>query len=234
MPPMQWGLALALVTALAVQDPMAAPAKQLTLELRMFSGAEEVTAQTRATVHRAGDRGEPLLQAAPSDGRIELRVPAGIYDVQAIHERDGRVLNIRWANRLVVMPYPDERGHHLEVINFKNGFGALQIREPGGGQPDVALYEQGKRDKPATASVLRVGLSPLRRTGGSLRSAGAGDGKVHMARRGGRAARSDAPLDHALIASTDAAPCAERAGRRAEAPAVPPVPTRQRSLRPRP
>jgi hypothetical protein len=148
---MQWGLALALVTALAVQDPMAAPATQLTLELRMFSGAEEVTAQTRATVHRAGDRGEPLLQAAPSDGRIELRVPAGIYDVQAIHERDGRVLNIRWANRLVVMPYPDELGHHLEVINFNNGFGALQIREPGGGRPDVALYEQGKRDKPATA-----------------------------------------------------------------------------------
>ena len=157
MPPMQWGLALALVTALAVQDPMAAPAKQLTLELRMFTGAEEVTAQTRATVHRAGDRGEPLLQAAPSDGRIELRVPAGIYDVQAIHERDGRVLNIRWANRLVVMPYPDERGHHLEVINFKNGFGALQIRDPGGGPPDVALYEQGKRDKPATGPFSASG-----------------------------------------------------------------------------
>ena len=151
MPPMQWGRALALVTALAVQDPLADPARQLTLELRMFNGVEEVTAQTRATVHRAGDRGEPLLQAAPSDGRIELRVPAGIYDVQAIHERDGRVLNIRWANRLVVMPYPDEPGHHLEVVNFKNGFGALQIREPAGGQPDVALYEQGKRDKPATA-----------------------------------------------------------------------------------
>jgi hypothetical protein len=149
MPPMQWDLALALVTALAVQDPAADSARQLTLELRMFNGAEEVTAQTRATVHRAGDRGEPLLHAASSDGRVELRLPAGIYDVQAIHERDGRVLNIRWANRLVVMPYPDEPGHHLEVINFKNGFGALQIREPAGGQPDVALYEQGKRDKPA-------------------------------------------------------------------------------------
>jgi hypothetical protein len=151
MPPMQWGLALALVTALAVQDPAADSARQLTLELRMFNGAEEVTGQTRATVHRAGDRGEPLLQTAPSDGRVQLRLPAGIYDVQAIHERDGRVLNIRWANRLVVMPYPDEPGHHLEVINFKNGFGALQIREPGGGRPDVTLYEQGKRDKPATA-----------------------------------------------------------------------------------
>jgi hypothetical protein len=148
---MRWGLALALVTALAVQDPAADPARQLTLELRIFNGAEEVTAQTRATVHRAGDRGEPLLRNTPSDGRVEFRLPAGIYDVQAIHERDGRVLNIRWANRLVVMPYPDEPGHHLEVINFKNGFGALQIREPAGGRPDVALYEQGKRDKPAAA-----------------------------------------------------------------------------------
>ena len=103
---MQWGLALALVTALAGQDPAADPARQLTLELRMFNGGEEVTAQTRATVHRAGDRGDPLVQIAPSDGRVQLRLAAGIYDVQAIHERDGRVLNIRWANRLVVMPYP--------------------------------------------------------------------------------------------------------------------------------
>jgi hypothetical protein len=153
MPPMQWGLALTLVTALAAQDPAADPARQLTLELRMFNGAEEVTAQTRATVHRAGDRGDPLLQIAPSDGRVQVRLTAGIYDVQAIHERDGRVLNIRWANRLVVMPYPDEPGHHLEVINFKNGFGALQIREPGGGRPDVELYDTGKRNKPATAPV---------------------------------------------------------------------------------
>jgi hypothetical protein len=154
---MLWGLPLALVTALAVQDPAADPARQLTLELRMFNGVEEVTAQTRATVHRAGDRGDPLRQTTPSDGRTELRLPAGIYDVQAIHERDGRVLNIRWANRLVVMPYPDEPGHHLEVINFRNGFGALQIRAPGGGQPDVALYEQGKRDKPATAPFAAPG-----------------------------------------------------------------------------
>ena len=153
---MQWGLALTLVTALTAQDPAADPARQLTLELRIFNGAEEVTAQTRATVHRAGDRGEPLLQIAPSDGRVQVRLTAGIYDVQAIHERDGRVLNIRWANRLVVMPYPDEPGHHLEVINFKNGFGALQIREPGGGRPDVELYDTGKRNKPATVPLAEA------------------------------------------------------------------------------
>jgi hypothetical protein len=152
MPPMLRGhLALTLVTVFAAQDPATDPGKQLTLELRVFHGTEEVTAQTRATVHRAGDRGEPLMHASSTDGRVEIRLPAGIYDVQAIHERDGRVLNIRWANRLVLMPYPDEPGHHLEVINFSNGFGALQIREAAGGRPDVALYEPENRDKPAAA-----------------------------------------------------------------------------------
>jgi hypothetical protein len=153
MPPMRGGLALALITAFAAQDPATDPGKQLTLELRVFHGTEEVTAQTRATVHRAGDRGEPLMQASSTDGRIQLRLTAGIYDVQAIHERDGRVLNIRWANRLVLMPYPDEPGHHLEVINFSNGFGALQIREAAGGRPDVAIYEPGKRDTPVAAPL---------------------------------------------------------------------------------
>jgi len=153
MPPMRCGLALALVTAFAAQDPVADPGKQLTLELRVFHGTAEVTAQSRATLHRAGDRGEPLMHASSADGRIQVRLTPGIYDVQAIHEREGRVLNIRWANRLVLMPYPDELGHHLEVINFSNGFGALQIREAAGGRPDAALYEVGNRDKPTAAAV---------------------------------------------------------------------------------
>jgi len=147
---MRWGLALTLVTALAVQDPAANAARQLTLEVRVFNGSEEVTGQVRATVHRAGDRGEPLLNAGAGLDRLVFRLAAGIYDVQAIHEREGRVLNIRWANRLVVMPYPDEPGHHLEVINFRNGFGALQVRAAGG-RPDAGLYEPGRQDKPAAA-----------------------------------------------------------------------------------
>jgi hypothetical protein len=142
---MRCGLVMTLVTALAAQEPAGG---SLTLELRVFNGAEEVTPLTRLTVHKAGERGDPLAQTSSGDGRVALQVPAGIYDVQAIHERDGRVLNIRWANRLVVMPYPDERGHHLEVINFKNGFGALQVRGREGERPDASLYEPGKRDKP--------------------------------------------------------------------------------------
>jgi hypothetical protein len=153
MPPMRRALALTLVTAFTVQDPAATAARQLTLELRVFDGTEEVTGHVRATVHRTGDRGEPLRQARGGADGLQFRLPDGIYDVQAIHERDGRVLNIRWANRLVVMPYPDEAGRHLEVVNFKNGFGALQIRQPAGGRPDVGLYDQGRRDNPAAVPI---------------------------------------------------------------------------------
>ena len=119
-------LVLALVAAPAAQEPQVS----LTLEVRAFNGTEDVTAQSRFTVHRAGER-QTSVTPAPirmGDGQPALQVPSGVYDVQAIHERDGKVVNIRWANRLVVMPYPDEKGHHLEVINFKNGFGALQVR----------------------------------------------------------------------------------------------------------
>ena len=77
---------------------------------RVFNGTDEVTAEITRDRPRAGDRGEPLLHASSAEGRVEVRLAAGIYDVQAIHEREGRVLNIRWANRLVIMPYPDEPG----------------------------------------------------------------------------------------------------------------------------
>jgi len=149
------GLALALAAALIAQDPVPGPggtsttSAALTLELRVFDGAEEVTSQTRLTVHRAGERRESIPHTRVEDARVQLKVPPGIYDVQAMHEREGRVINIRWANRLVVMPYPDERGHHLEVINFRNGFGALQVRAAAGAPPEAAIYDEGKRAKPA-------------------------------------------------------------------------------------
>jgi hypothetical protein len=137
----------------------AAQADVLALEIRAFNGADDVTAHTRLTVHRAGERKEALPHTRSGDGRVALQVPAGIYDVQAIHERDGRVVNIRWANRLVVMPYPDEAGHHLEVINFRNGFGALQVRAPKGVAFDASLYPVGKHDKPSATPIAAVGYT---------------------------------------------------------------------------
>ena len=136
------------------QAPAASQSAALTLEIRAFNGVEEVTPHTRLTVHRAGDRNESVPHTRSGDGRAALQVPAGIYDVQAIHEREGRVVDIRWANRLVVMAYPDEAGHHLEVINFRNGFGALQVRAKEGVRYEVSIYQAGKRDKAAALPLV--------------------------------------------------------------------------------
>jgi len=134
---------LALAVALAQ-----APAPALTLEIRVFAGAEEVTRETRVTIHRAGDRSSALAQAEPGKGHV-FTVPAGIYDAQIVRERDGRVLNIRWAERLIVMPYPDEGGRHLEVVNFSSGYGALQVRTSRpAGLPAIALFEADDRSRP--------------------------------------------------------------------------------------
>lgn len=131
------GLAL----ALALQS---AP-ESLVLEIRVFDGSIDVTGETRITVHRAGERGDPVALIPIDDARAVVTVPPGIYDAQAIRELQGAVVSIRWAERLVVMPYPDEEGRHLEVINFKNGYGALQIRGrgPGPWPADVALLGPG-------------------------------------------------------------------------------------------
>jgi hypothetical protein len=138
------------VIFLLAGTPAAQATAPIMLEIRAFDGAEEVTEQTRITVHRAGERTSPVAQIAPREGRLEIQVPPGIYDVQAIRERDGRVAGIKWAERLVVMLYPDEAGHHLEVVNFGSGFGALQVRVKGSGAvPEVAAYAAGARDKDA-------------------------------------------------------------------------------------
>jgi hypothetical protein len=142
---MSCGLLLALMLITMGRGSATAP---LTLEIRVFDGVEEVTSQTRATLHRTGERGDPLNQWPAGSASLEVQVPEGIYDVQVIRERDGRVVNIRWAQRLVVMPYPDEGGHHLEILNFQNGFGALQVRAQGQERPAVAIYKPADRTKP--------------------------------------------------------------------------------------
>jgi len=158
---------LILLLALLASYPSA---QQLTLEIRTFRGAEDVSDATRVIVHRAGQRDQPVGQILPG-ARRTLTVAPGMYDAQAVHEGEGRVLNIRWAERLVVMPYPDEAGHHLEVINFVPGYGALQIRGAGGRAPEagaeVALFTANVHGQPAavptapgpyTLFVVRAGL----------------------------------------------------------------------------
>jgi hypothetical protein len=127
------GALLLVLALLATQSAQ----PRLTLEIRTYRGTEEVTDASRVIVHRAGERDQPVGHITRA--QRTLGVAPGIYDAQAVHERDGRVLDIRWAERLVVMEYPDEAGHHLEVINLVNGFGALQIRETAGRPPAAAM-----------------------------------------------------------------------------------------------
>jgi hypothetical protein len=190
---MRCRVALALVTALTVQVSPAVPPQPLTLELRVFNGGEEVTAHIRTTLHRPGEHGEAILQASAVNGRVQYQVAPGIYDVQVIQERDGRVLEIRWANRLVVMPYPDEPGHHLEVINFKSGYGALQVRASADAKPDVAIYEPGKRDRPAAAPLTAATyqLFVLRAGAYDVLAKSAGKSAWHVA--------IDVPLDRTRL-----------------------------------
>jgi len=145
-----WAGALLAWTLIAAQ-PSAEGA--LTLELRVFNGAEEVTSQTRVAIHPAGDRGRPLVLLEAGHRTLTASLAPGIYDVQAIRIKDGRVASIRWAERLVVMAYPDERGRHLEVVNFQAGFGALEVRRRDGAVPDVEVYAPGDHTRSLAAAL---------------------------------------------------------------------------------
>ncbi len=103
-------------------------------EFRVFDGTTEVSAETRLRIRPSGSS-EP---GRIVEGALTVELPPGIYDVQAVRQQAGRVMNVRWAERLVVMAYPDEGGRHLEVINFANEHGALQLRWPEGQAPDPA------------------------------------------------------------------------------------------------
>lgn len=157
-------------TLLALQAPATSQAgPPVRLVIRVFNGAQEVTTDTRLMVYAAGSREAPLaVDLRPGTGHV-AEVPTGLYDVQAVQQREGRVVNIRWAEHLVVMRYPDEGGEHLEVINFQPGFGALQVR-PGPNWtkgPDAwqaALFPSGERAReagaPTTGDGYRLFLVP--------------------------------------------------------------------------
>ena len=132
-------LALALLMFLPVQQ-------SITLEVRTFDGTADVSDATRVVVHRAAQRDQPVGQINPG-ARPTITVPPGIYDAQAIREQAGRLANIRWAERLIVMPYPDENGYHLEVINFQTGYGGSRFaaRQGVDRRRTCALHRQRSR-----------------------------------------------------------------------------------------
>jgi hypothetical protein len=153
--------------------------KPVTAEFRIFAGAEEITATTRVRIMPSGMRDKASVVG---EGKTLItQVPPGIYDVQALRLRQEGIVAIRWAERLVVMHYPDEAGRHLEVINFVEGYGALQVRTTHGSMDgyDVAVFPVGDRTTPAAEPiagddyrlfVLKAGNYDVR-----IRTAGARD-----------------------------------------------------------
>jgi hypothetical protein len=119
--------------------PVAGDAGTVRLELRIFDGPDDVTGETRVRLFPRGQRTNDLPTQSVVGQAITATVPVGFYDAQAIREKRGEVAGLRWAEQLLVQRYPDEYGRHLEVINFKPGFGALQIRP----SPDAAAAAKG-------------------------------------------------------------------------------------------
>jgi hypothetical protein len=121
--------------AVTAQAPATLRGEGIRTEFRVFNGTAEVSADTRLRVRPSGssETGR-VVESAP----LAVELAPGIYDVQAVRQQAGQVTNVRWAERLVIMAYPDEGGRHLEVINFSGSHGALQLRWPEGRAPDPA------------------------------------------------------------------------------------------------
>lgn len=136
MLPVVLSLSVGVVAWLGAAARQAQPrVESIRTEFRVFDGTSEVTSETRLRVRPAGttETGRIL-----EGSQLAVDLPAGLYDVQAVRQKAGQVVSVRWAERLVVMAYPDEGGRHLEVINFANEHGALQLRWPEGQAPDPA------------------------------------------------------------------------------------------------
>jgi hypothetical protein len=162
-PPSLAAACLAWLTCAAAAQPPPPPGPPLSpdkdapiqCEFRVFDGEEEVTTDTSIRMFPTGTR-EGGLEVTTVEGRRMLQVAPAIYDAQVVRLKQGQVSNIRWSERLVVMRYPDENGRHLEVINFRPRFGALQIVSPDGGEFDVAAFEPGTREAAERRQTGRI------------------------------------------------------------------------------
>lgn len=141
-------LACLMMAGLGASSAHQSPAP-LQLDIRVFDGPTEVTTDTMVAVFDAGRRGDPRRVPQVANGERQVALPPGQYDLQLVHQDEGRVLGVRWTTLRLLAAYPGEHGRHLEVINLRPGFGALQVRRAG------ATAEQGR--VAWTATLQRAG-----------------------------------------------------------------------------
>jgi hypothetical protein len=162
-----------LALVLLIAQDRSAP---VTAEFRVFAGRDEITATTRLRIMPTGTRETP--HTVREGKHLLTAIPPGIYDVQALRFRTEGIVAIRWAERLVIMHYPDEAGRHLEVINFESGYGALQLRAAKGSiaQYEVSVFAKGDRStaagQPIEGEDYRLFVLPAGRYDVRVRPAG--------------------------------------------------------------
>ncbi|BCS32747.1 hypothetical protein TBR22_A19690 [Luteitalea sp. TBR-22] len=115
----------------------------LRLDLRVFRGTVEVTRDTAVTVYPTGVRTGGVAAPLVPSGERRATLAAGQYDLQLLQQRDGAVSGIAWTTLRLLVDYPGEGGHHLEVINFDKTYGAVQVRHAGAGWSVRLLRRDG-------------------------------------------------------------------------------------------
>ncbi len=145
---------LFLVSWLApVHAPRVQAATSVTCVFRVFDGGDEISRETRVLVYPSGRKENGVRLDAQGRARLE----AGLYDVQAIRERNGQVAGIRWLEHLLIARYPDEEGMHVEVINFNARYGALELRAADRNQYDAAAFAAGDHARPIATALAGTG-----------------------------------------------------------------------------
>jgi hypothetical protein len=135
-----------------VDVPAVQASSPLRLDIRVFDGTTDVTDDTVVSIYDAGTRVTPRRLPQAANGERQMALPPGQYDLQLIHQDDGRVRAVRWTTLRLLVDYPGEHGRHLEVINLRPGFGALQVRRAGMPAEDgrvpwsATLHEAGRRE----------------------------------------------------------------------------------------
>ncbi len=115
-------------------------APPLALDVRVFRGSTEVTRETNVTVFpsgaRTGGRPAPLL----ATGERQVTLASGQYDLQLVQHQEGRVSGLAWTTLRLLVRYPGETERHLEVLNFDDAWGALQVRQHGSRSTGAARW----------------------------------------------------------------------------------------------
>jgi len=147
------------VSVLVLVSWLAAPAQTpdaqalITCEFRVFDGGNEISRQTRVIVYASGQREKGVR----TDAAGRVRLGAGLYDVQAIRQRNGQVVGIRWLERLLIARYPDEEGFHLEVINFNTRYGSLELKPVDRTEYDATAFAPGDHAHPVATALPGAG-----------------------------------------------------------------------------